>query len=96
MQGWDWPGFFEYLTNPYSCSGAVTTLWLTAVSIVGRPRPRLRPGPDAAVAARRWLRRRPAFYVWLFRGTPLLVQLIVIYTGLPQFGIKFSRGRSRR
>jgi polar amino acid transport system permease protein len=27
------------------------------------------------------------FHVWLFRGTPLLVQLIIIYTGLPQLGI---------
>jgi polar amino acid transport system permease protein len=26
----------------------------------------------------------------VFRGTPLLVQLIIIYTGLPQLGIKFS------
>lgn len=30
-------------------------------------------------------------YVWLFRGTPLLVQLIIIYTGLPQLGLfRFS------
>jgi polar amino acid transport system permease protein len=29
-------------------------------------------------------------YIWIFRGTPLLVQLIIIYTGLPQLGIKFS------
>ena len=27
------------------------------------------------------------FHVWLFRGTPLLVQLIIIYTGLPQLGL---------
>jgi polar amino acid transport system permease protein len=26
----------------------------------------------------------------VFRGTPLLVQLIIIYTGLPQLGIKLS------
>ena len=26
------------------------------------------------------------FYVWVIRGTPLLVQLFVIYHGLPQFG----------
>nr|WP_256476435.1 amino acid ABC transporter permease [Siccirubricoccus soli] len=31
-----------------------------------------------------------ALYCWLFRGTPLLVQLLVIYTGLPLFGIRFS------
>jgi polar amino acid transport system permease protein len=29
-------------------------------------------------------------YIWLFRGTPLLVQLIVIFTGLPQIGIRLS------
>ena len=35
--------------------------------------------------------RDPAsFYVWLFRGTPVLVQLIIIYTGLPQLGIKLG------
>ena len=33
MQGWNWSGFFEYLTNPYLMEGAVTTLWLTGVSI---------------------------------------------------------------
>lgn len=27
------------------------------------------------------------FYIWLIRGTPLLVQLFLIYFGLPQFGI---------
>ncbi|MBO6859583.1 ABC transporter permease subunit, partial [Roseibium sp.] len=27
------------------------------------------------------------FYVWVFRGTPLLVQLFVIFYGLPSIGI---------
>ena len=27
------------------------------------------------------------FYVWIFRGTPLLVQLFIIYYGLPSVGI---------
>jgi len=31
-----------------------------------------------------------ATYCWLFRGTPLLVQLLIIYTGLPLFGIRFG------
>jgi polar amino acid transport system permease protein len=29
-------------------------------------------------------------YCWIFRGTPLLVQLLIIYTGLPLFGVRFS------
>jgi polar amino acid transport system permease protein len=31
-----------------------------------------------------------AFYCWFFRGTPLLVQLLMIYTGLPLIGIRFD------
>lgn len=27
------------------------------------------------------------FYVWIFRGTPLLVQLFLIFYGLPSVGI---------
>lgn len=30
------------------------------------------------------------FYVWLFRGTPLLVQLFLIFYGLPSVGIVFD------
>jgi polar amino acid transport system permease protein len=89
MQIWNWSGFFDYLTNEYILLGAVTTLWLTAFSItaglvLGFALALMRLSKSRIVAA-------PAsFYVWLFRGTPLLVQLIVIYTGLPQFGIKLS------
>ena len=30
------------------------------------------------------------FYVWIIRGTPLIVQLFVIFYGLPRIGIVFS------
>jgi His/Glu/Gln/Arg/opine family amino acid ABC transporter permease subunit len=30
------------------------------------------------------------FYVWVIRGTPVLVQLFLIYFGLPQLGIEIS------
>ncbi|OLN25349.1 amino acid ABC transporter permease [Desulfosporosinus metallidurans] len=30
------------------------------------------------------------FYIWLIRGTPLLVQLFLIYFGLPELGIKLN------
>jgi polar amino acid transport system permease protein len=89
MQGWNWSGFFEYLGNSYLLEGAVTTLWLTAVSISAGlalgfilALMRLSKAPG--------LRAPASFYIWLFRGTPVLVQLIVIYTGLPQFGIRLS------
>lgn len=30
------------------------------------------------------------FYTWIFRGTPLLVQLFILYFGLPQLGIRLE------
>ncbi|BEP38458.1 amino acid ABC transporter permease (plasmid) [Variovorax sp. V59] len=88
-QGWSWSGFVDYLFNPYLLSGAVTTLWLTLAAIAGG----LVVGFALALArlsSRRWLCAPAHFYIWVFRGTPLLVQLIIIYTGLPQLGLKLS------
>jgi polar amino acid transport system permease protein len=39
----------------------------------------------------KWVRRFAIGYIELFRGTPLLVQLFVIYFGLPDIGVTFSR-----
>lgn len=30
------------------------------------------------------------FYIWIFRGTPLLLQVLVIYNVLPRFGLALS------
>ena len=30
------------------------------------------------------------FYIWIFRGTPLLVQLFVVFYGLPDLGIRMN------
>lgn len=87
--GWSWRGFLYYLFNGYLLMGAVTTLWLTSAAIVGG----LCIGCLLAwlrLARHRWLTIPARIYIWIFRGTPLLVQLIIIYTGLPQIGIKFS------
>ena len=88
-QGWSWQGFADYLFNPYILGGVVTTVWLTLAAIAGG----LVLGCGLALARvskRGWLNRPAHLYIWLFRGTPLLVQLIIIYTGLPQMGIKLS------
>lgn len=88
-QGWDWSGFFEYLINPYLAGGALVTLGLTLAAIAGG----LILGCALALmrfSALPGLARAAQLYIWVFRGTPLLVQLIIIYTGLPQVGIKLS------
>lgn len=86
---WNWSAFFGYLFSPFLLHGAWTTIWLTIVSaaiglVIG-----------ALVAMARmsrigWLQKIAFFYVWLLRGTPLLVQLVLIFTGLPQLGIRLS------
>lgn len=89
MRGWHWEGFFEYLFNGYLLAGAVTTLWLTLAAIAGG----LVVGCVLALlrlSPYRWVSVLAQGYIWIFRGTPLLVQLIIIYTGLPQLGLKLS------
>lgn len=89
MQIWSWSGFFDYLLNPFLLEGAVTTLWLTAASLSAG----LLLGIGLAVmrlSGNALLSGTAGFYCWIFRGTPLLVQLLIIYTGLPLFGLRFS------
>jgi len=89
MRGWHWEGFYEYLFNGYLLKGALTTLWLTLAAIAGG----LIVGCLLALlrlSPYRWMSLLAQGYIWIFRGTPLLVQLIIIYTGLPQLGIKLS------
>jgi polar amino acid transport system permease protein len=89
MHIWSWSGFFEYLFNPFLMEGAVTTLWLTVASLICG----LVLGIALALmrlSGNRALSGIAATYCWLFRGTPLLVQLLIIYTGLPLFGLRFS------
>lgn len=86
---WDWSAFFHYLHSPYLLTGAAVSLGLSmGAMLIG-----LVFGCCAAMmrmSERRWIRTPASIYVWLFRGTPVLVQLIIIYTGLPQLGIKLG------
>ena len=90
MKVWHWDGFWGYFTNIYLLEGALWTIGLTLSTLVlggvlGLLLAVMR------LAKHKALSRTALVYVWMFRGTPLLVQLIIIYTGLPQLGlIKFS------
>ena len=39
----------------------------------------------------RGLRRVCRFYIWITRGTPLLVQLFIVFYGLPDVGITLDK-----
>lgn len=85
----DVQAFLSYLTNAYLLEGVMVTIGLTVVTMViglilgtGLALMRMsRSVPLSAIAG---------VYVWAFRGTPLLVQLVLIYTGLPQVGIRLG------
>ena len=64
--------------------GLLTTLALLAMALVLGALGAL---PLAVLRAsdRPWVARPVAVYTWLFRGTPLLVQLFLLYYGLAQF-----------
>jgi polar amino acid transport system permease protein len=79
----------EYFISPRFIQGAALTLWITIVSlffgiVVGLiialvQESRSRPLKAIAVA-----------YLWFFRGTPALFQIIFVFNVLPQFGITLS------
>ena len=84
----DWPFFWRYLLHPSSAylNGLMLTLVLSVVAqalgtflglfaALGRM---------SRIAPLRYLLRG---YIWIMRGTPLLVQIVFIYTGLAAGGI---------
>ncbi|HEY8415994.1 MAG TPA: amino acid ABC transporter permease [Thermaerobacter sp.] len=81
-------GALEVVT-PLYLQGVVLTLQLTAVSVVAG----LAIGLLIALCKlSRWavLRWFGSTYTWIFRGTPLLVQIYIVFFGLTQFGIKLD------
>ena len=86
---WDWATFFHYLHSFYLMKGAAISLGLSVgAMLIG-----ILLGGVAALmrmSGRAIVRQPASAYVWLFRGTPVLVQLIIIYTGLPQLGLRLG------
>lgn len=85
--------FISYLFSVSFLMGAVNTLWLTIAAqvlavLLGFVLELLRRTDN------RVLIRFESFYIWLFRGVPVLVQLIFVYSALPQLGIRFSSFQS--
>ena len=75
---WDGQGF----------SGLAVTLWLLVASI-GIGFMMAVPLAVARVSKKKWLSTPVRLYTYVFRGTPLYVQLLLIYTGI--YGLEFVR-----
>jgi len=74
---------------PYLLSGAAMTIQMTLISmslalVLGLVVALLR------LSRNRALKMVSGAYVEIIRGTPLLVQLFIIYYGLPQYGIRLD------
>lgn len=81
--------FVGYLFNDYLLGGVIVTLALTLATMTGG----LVFGLILAMSRmskNQLLSKGAYFYIWVFRGTPLLVQLVIVYTALPQLGIRFG------
>jgi len=84
--------FLELLRNvvPGLLQGTLITLQLAGVSLALGVAIGL-PAGVGRVYGPRWLQRIIGVYVTVFQGTPLLIQLFLVYYGLPDIGIVFAR-----
>ncbi|MFI7296669.1 amino acid ABC transporter permease [Streptomyces sp. NPDC050121] len=86
--GFDWPFFWHYLFSPSEMF--LDGLWRTVyISVIAQLLGVLL-GFGVALAQRSRfapLRWGGGAYVWLIRGTPLLVQLVLVYNGLAAAGV---------
>lgn len=79
----------EYLVSPVFVQGAITTLLITVSSIlsgvvIGLLLALMQESRFGAI------RGGTTLYLWLFRGTPVLFQIIFVFNVLPSFGIILS------
>ncbi|MFP3503221.1 ABC transporter permease [Burkholderia sp. SIMBA_062] len=75
-------------TDGFRTTGVAITLWLLVVSI-GLGFCLSVPLAVARVSKKKWLSRAVWLYTYVFRGTPLYVQLLLCYTGL--YSLQFVR-----
>ncbi len=89
MELFNFSAFAGYLTNQFLLWGAGVTLAMTVAAAVGGMLLAL------VLAGMRMsknvvLVKLSSFYLWVFRGTPLLIQLVIIYSGMPQLGLRLG------
>ena len=78
-----------YLASPALLTGAVLTLQIASVSLLaglalGLLLALMRLSGNSAINGVAWS------YIWLMRGTPLLLQLVFLFNVLPSVGIKLD------
>jgi len=89
MGSWDQALFLQILFSPLIVKAAWVTIWVGTVAQV------LGTVIGIAVAPMlmhrlRLVRLVPQTYLWIFRGTPLLAQILFFYAVLPQLGLRLG------
>ena len=79
----NWEIVRQFLFSGLFIKAAWTTLWIAVISqacgvIIGLFLALMR------MSRYRWLSLPARFYIWIFRGSPLLVQLLLLFFGLPE------------
>ncbi|MCI1955061.1 MAG: amino acid ABC transporter permease [Oscillospiraceae bacterium] len=74
---------------PYLLQGAAVTFYISVLSLIlglvcGILLALMRDAKNPALSKFAFV------YIWIFRGTPLLVQLFILYFGLPSLGMSLS------
>lgn len=82
-------GFLNYLTSSNLLTGLwiaiqITTLAMFAGLALGLVLALMRMSKNPIVSSTAW------FYIWIMRGTPILLQLIFIFDALPRVGIRLD------
>ena len=76
-------------SDGYRFTGVAVTLWLLIASVVMGGLLAI-PMAVARVSSIRWVRFPVWLYTYVFRGTPLYVQLLVFYSGM--YSLEIVRG----
>ncbi len=83
-----WDIFGQFLFSRFFLQAAWTTLWISVVAqflgvVIGLLLALMRMShiPSRSFPVLSWLTRA---YVWFFRGSPLLVQVLLLFDGLPR------------
>jgi polar amino acid transport system permease protein len=91
----DWDFIFQHFFDTKLMQGAQMTLFLSVSAqiagiLLGLLAALMKLSNSPIRIVNIVLRGIANFYIWLFRGTPLLVQLIIFATGLYEVGIKLD------
>jgi polar amino acid transport system permease protein len=84
--------FLQYLFSSFMWQGALIAVQIAVVAFVAA----LLLGLLLALmreSRHAWLRYPANFYVWFMRGTPLLLQLVFLYTVLPRWACRSAPSR---